>query len=100
MWRPVCEVQDDFCRHFSATELRDLFAISEEGLQASQTAAQLAELQSSRRKYPAEIEEHLKVLSSIEYYQTTSDHSLVATFGGTACGAVPGMALVQWKSCK
>jgi hypothetical protein len=79
-------------------ELRDLLAISEQGLDASQTAVQLTKLQAGQREYPDEVEEHLKDLSSIKYFQATSDHTLVAAHGGAACSALSDGVCLQCNS--
>ena len=47
------------CRYFSNTELRDLFAVDEEGLNKSETSAQLAVLHGADRAYTAEVTKHL-----------------------------------------
>ena len=46
-------------RYFSNTELRDLFAVDEEGLNKSETSAQLAVLHGADRAYTAEVTKHL-----------------------------------------
>lgn len=65
------------CRYFSGNDLRELFTVSEQGLDASETAAQLEEMHGSDRQYHAALQEHLTALSKIKYFQATSDHSLL-----------------------
>jgi DNA excision repair protein ERCC-6-like len=64
-------------RYFSGGDLRDLFAVTEQGLDESETAAQLAEVHGADAGCPDDVKRHLAKLTKIEYFQTTSDHTLL-----------------------
>jgi hypothetical protein len=64
-------------RYFSKSDLQDLFSVAEEGLNVSETSAQLQELHGSDRRYSKQLKAHLSRLSDIDFFLSTSDHSLL-----------------------
>lgn len=57
--------------------MADLFTVSEEGLDNSETAAQLQEMHSGERKYTRALKAHLRELTSLPCCLSTSDHAIL-----------------------